>query len=74
VGVEQCLLAPAECCGAVRVDLFSGQFDLDADELGAKRIAVFIEPVGVDEAWGVVLRRVDDGAEEGVRGYCRGSG
>jgi hypothetical protein len=38
---------------------------LGADEVGAVGVAVVVEPVGEDEARGVVLGRLLDGAEEG---------
>jgi hypothetical protein len=43
-----------------------GQLDLDADELGAVGLAVLVDPVGVNEAGGVVLGVVEDGLEQGL--------
>src|SRR4051812_23235064 len=42
----------------------AGQLTLDANEGGPVRVVVVVEPVGVDEAVGVVLRRLADRLEK----------
>jgi hypothetical protein len=32
-------------------------------------VAVLVEPVGINEAWGVVVGCLEDGAEEALVGY-----
>jgi hypothetical protein len=42
----------------------TGKFDLDADELGAVVATVFVKPVRVDKARGIVIHiRADSGQE-----------
>ena len=41
-------------------------FDLHADEGGAVRIAVFLQPVSEDQPGGVVVRGINDRLQEGA--------
>jgi hypothetical protein len=42
----------------------TGQLALQADKLGPDRLALLVEPVGVDEPRGVIVRGGPDGGEE----------
>src|SRR5262249_39498793 len=69
VTVEQLHLASGQVRLARVVRRQPGALDLDADELGPGRVlvvAVLVEPVGIDQAGGVVLRGLGDGLAEGV--------
>jgi hypothetical protein len=56
---------PEECPGAIFPPGIAGQLDLQADELGAVEVAVLLQPVGVDEAGGIVIGGCADRLEEG---------
>jgi hypothetical protein len=73
MGLHQDPLAPAQRQGAVHVEIRGGDLDLEADEFGLVLVAVLVEPVGVNEARGVVVGCLEDGAEEASVGYGQGS-
>ncbi len=54
---EQFVFPVVQLGGTVNLELVPNwfEFTLDADELGAVRIAVFFEPVGTDEARRIVV-------------------
>jgi hypothetical protein len=73
MGLHQDPLAPTQRQGAVHVEIRGGDLDLEADEFGVVVVAVLVEPVGVNEARGVVVGCLEDGAEEASVGYGQGS-
>jgi hypothetical protein len=71
VGLQQDRLAAAQRQGAVHVEIRVGELDLEADEFGVVVVAVLVEPVGVNEARGVVVWRLEDGTEEAIVSYVQ---
>src|SRR5205085_10827816 len=41
------------------------QFDLHANKFGARGVAVFFQPIGVNESWAVIVRRGENSGEKG---------
>ena len=64
VFIEQPLHFPVEVLFVPRTTKIRSVFDLQTDESGAIRIAVLLEPVGVNESDVVVIRVLDDGREQ----------
>lgn len=60
VGGQQLGLAAAEGRGVV-----AGQFALHSNELRPGRLAVLVQPVGVDQARGIISGSSADGGEQG---------
>ena len=62
--LQQLLLAEAQAHLGGVPGRQAGSLDLHADELGALALALLLQPVGEDEARGVVVDVRDDGVEE----------
>src|SRR5258708_4759405 len=45
---------------------YPDHLDLHANQLSARRVAVFFQPVGIDQARPVLIRTIENRAQEGV--------
>src|SRR5262249_17402364 len=72
VGAEQFRLAALVARLPQPVAARPGALDLGADELAA-RVAALLQPVGVEQAPGVIVGILDDGLDESLLGAHAGS-